>query len=441
MKLLTELRRELLRPGSFHMIALCLLGVGLFAWGGAIRGVSLFLAWLSPLLLTPLAALRATEDRKRGLAEVQATAPLRERTVFLAKAISLFLIWLTVIAGAGLLVSLLVSGAVSDVWLQIQGLLLWGLLAGIASLSAGLFVGYVSMGRPVWGISVSACLALVWLATAIAIADGTVLHKAELVQWIALSGPLAWMPVEIQAARAAPLSLSNMNLLAVLLLGAVYFGVSGWVATRHQRLANWREGTGPWRGLMALLLALSLLAVPAAIGALPSQEPQRRAEYNLEIAKGDLLVQVGLVPEEEDKPFLIAAEKFEARVRLDIMGPPNETVRVDQPSLDAPGMSFEVEEEFPKTYRLDRIQEDPEEPGRKRGSTHDYIPITGRTSFIDNAGGVRVTVVVEGEVLAFVVAGPKDWAYRKPLSAAMGGILSLGVAFAGRGYTRGLNRW
>lgn len=441
MRLSPEISREVLRPSSFYAVAIMLLAFGVFAGSGAIRGASILLTSFAPLLLLPLAALRATEDRKTGLAGVQATIPTSVRTVFAAKAVSLFLIWLAVMAGAGVVLALLVSSAVTEVWVQIRGLLVWGFLGGVVSLSAGLLVGYLSAGRRVLAVALSASLGLVWLVSSITVGYTPGAQGTGPLRWLSLTGPLAWMPSEIQAARPAPSSLADGNLLAATLLGAAYLGVASWVATGHQTLGGWQEGRGPWRGITAIALILPLIAAPAVAGILEPQHAPRPDAFKLEHHGDQHSFRMGLDPLAEDRPFLIASKEFDARLNLRIYGPPNDTVRIDDLTVTGNGLTFRVDEDFPKTYRLDNVQQDPDRDGGTFGSTSDYIPVTGYTSHAQWPSSVNVTLVADGDTIGFTLGGIKDWDYRKPLSSALGGVLALGTALVGRKATRGLNTW
>jgi len=160
---LADLRRHLARPSMLATPLLLLLPGILVLLGGEGEGVNGFLHLtylVAPLGMAPLAAHRATADRERGQATVQAASPLSAAEHVLATGMALAIV---LVSGFAVTLPVYVAAlSVAPPLALIEGLAVvgFGLLVGLAAAAAGLLLGYALPARPRLAVGLSLALVL-----------------------------------------------------------------------------------------------------------------------------------------------------------------------------------------------------------------------------------------------------------------------------------------
>ncbi len=360
-RILAEIERELTRPTGRWSPVAALLFAGAFALFAVVEaGAEIYVLAtyvFLPMLAAPLAAHRMAGDRERGLARVTATTPIDTAVFLTGKLIALHLLLVASLALTLPILYALTETMAPGAFHNALPFLGWALLTGTLSILVGLLIGYAKQGASAAALSIAFSTVIAWafLATQrhrfLAWADNET--ELAVIQAILHLSPMTWALEADQPAAVGLVSHHHDLALGLVLLLIPILGALAAIALGLQHLDGWLAD--PTRHPFAiLLLATSLIGAGTALALFDYSRPDEGGpdvpdEHTAGIGEMDVAFEAS-----RSQPWEAQTPLF---IELNVQGPPNATVTLQELTLEGPHITARHMLEMPTQLHLDEIQE------------------------------------------------------------------------------------
>lgn len=407
-RVLAEVRRQLGRRGTLRIIAGYAFLFAVFALLGLQEeGMDLPIEigyYLAPLFMAPIAAHRIGRDRDAGLTDVHATTPLTRGERLAGQTLAVLAIPpLAIAATLPTLYGLSAVAAPGAFWTLLVHVP-WTLTFAIAAASTGLLVGYLLPGRPRLGLALAFGLVVVWFVAGVNLND---IPDPGL--FVALLGKLSPYTYADSATPLGPVPSGPITMLVgPLILAVTAFGMLVPIARSLQHPTGWRTPIAQHPG--AILAVAGMLVV--GLGVLAAWEmPEnpwgtQTPAQPIEDTQAGIEWQVVVLPGEGDgTPWREGwGPDTPLRMRIQAIGEPNETVRLDDLSLSSEKIRFGTDEPLPERIVLDSTIPPSDGSDQRRGIGDVTINWTGHPRELYQTAPVELTFAADGEPVRFDVS-------------------------------------
>lgn len=356
-RILTEIRRGLLRKSILWFVTAFSVLVGLLGMLAAFTGTGLDMPTNAPYLFAPLAVCPiATQlmvrDREHGGALVGATTPLTWPEVLVAKVLTVVVLTpVAVLASLPILYAMTVATA-PGAFVELLGHPLFSVSIGTTAASVGLLIGALTPNLPRLGLGLAFFTVIAWVLLGTGLGETPNPPLA-----LAFFRRLSPISHAMQAVGQGPILVGPKRLWLLPLTVAVPALASfALITLKLQHPTGWRANAlGGSRALslpifIVLVTAISVLSWTAPSTTVPAMEDRFKGSH------GDLWLEGRLdVFDAPDPPWTQGVPRY---LELTLFGPPNATVEIDRISLESDVVRYEVDEPIPPRVHLDEIEPD-----------------------------------------------------------------------------------
>lgn len=407
-RVLAEVRRQLIRRGTLHIIAGYALLFAVFALLGLQEeGMDLPIEigyYLAPLFMAPIAAHRIGRDRDTGLMDVHATTPLTRGERLAGQSLTVLAIPpLAIAATLPTLYGLSAVAAPGAFWTLLVHVP-WALTFAIAAGSTGLLVGYLLPGRPRLGLALTFGLVVVWFVAGVNFND--IPDPGPLVDLLSKLSPYTYAD---SATPLGPVPSGPITMLVgPIILTLTALGALTPIATSLQHPTGWRTPISKHPG--AILAVAGILVV--GLGVLAAWEmPEnpwgsQAPNQPIEDTQAGIEWKIVFLPGEGDgTPWRAGwGPDTPLHMRIQAIGQPNETVRLDDLSLTSEKLRFELDEPLPERIELDSTIPPSDGTDQPRGIGDVTINWTGQPLELFQTAPVELAFTADGEPVRFDVS-------------------------------------